>query len=121
MCCVVDCKPDIQPGDWTPCIECMDADERARYMEATSDQRTAGVARDVGDALRSRIVDVKRRLFEGEIHQLTYSSDLYQHEVIELLEAVEWNVVMARWLVIHRQAQIISNKENNRDILDDLR
>lgn len=42
MCCVLDCKPDLKPGDWTPCIECMDAEEEARYRKATKDTRMWG-------------------------------------------------------------------------------
>ena len=42
MCCMTDCKPDLKPGDWTPCIECMDAEELSDYRKQTGDKRKWG-------------------------------------------------------------------------------
>ena len=52
MCCVVDCKPDIKPSDWTPCIECMDVKELAEYGKVTGDLRKWGGVPDDYNKLR---------------------------------------------------------------------
>ncbi len=42
MCCPLDCKPDLQEDDWTPCIDCMSTEERVRYRAETGDMREIG-------------------------------------------------------------------------------
>lgn len=46
MCCALDCKPALKPGDWTPCIECMDAKELTEYQQVTGDMRREGDSRE---------------------------------------------------------------------------
>ena len=42
MCCPTDCRPNLKPAEWMPCIECMDEDELYKYRLATGDYRKSG-------------------------------------------------------------------------------
>ena len=63
MCCPLDCRPNLQPDDWMPCIECMDPEELLRYRKATGDYRKSGgtvKGKDPGYILLKK---------EGELHE----------------------------------------------------